>query len=66
MNRIHITDFARWLGQSEAAALLGMTQGAISKAIRIGRNIYVTPHPNGICTAEEVRAFPSQNQRLAS
>lgn len=66
MNRIHITDFARWLGQCEAAALLKMTQGALSKAIRIGRDIYVTPHPDGTCTAEEVRVFPSQIQRLAS
>ena len=61
MNRIHITDFAHLLGQCEAAALLGMTQGALSKAIRIGRDIWVTPSPDGRCTAEEVRPFPFQS-----
>jgi hypothetical protein len=62
MNRIHITDFAHCLGQCDAAALLKMTQGALSKAIRVGRDIYVTPYPDGRCEAEEVRPFPSQNQ----
>ena len=37
-----------------------MTQGALSKAIRRGRDIYVTQHVDGSCTAEEVRSFPSQ------
>lgn len=61
MNRIHIKDFATQLGQNEAAILLGMTQGGLSKAIRVGRDIYVTKHHDGTYTAEEVRPFPSQS-----
>ena len=61
MRRVHITVFAQEFGQCEAAALLKMTQGALSKAIRRGRDIYVTQHVDGSFTAEEVRSFPSQN-----
>lgn len=60
MNRVHIKEFATKLGQTEAAILLGMTQGGLSKAIRVGRDVYVTEHPDGTYTAEEVRPFPSQ------
>lgn len=62
MSRIHITQFAADRGQSEAASLLGMTQGALSKAIRVGRDVYVTENADGSFTAEEVRPFPSQFQ----
>ncbi len=61
MKRIHITAFAQEFGQCEAATLLKMTQGALSKAIRRGRAIYVTKHSDGSYSAEEVRSFPSQN-----
>lgn len=60
MTRIHIKQFAQEKGQAEAARLLDMTQGGLSKAIRVGRDIYVTQHPDGSYTAEEVRPFPSQ------
>lgn len=60
MTRIHIKQFALEKGQAEAARLLDMTQGGLSKAIRVGRDIYVTEHPDGSFTAEEVRPFPSQ------
>ena len=60
MSRIHIKQFALEKGQAEAARLLEMTQGGLSKAIRVGRDIYVTQHPDGSYTAEEVRPFPSQ------
>ncbi|WP_416425619.1 Cro/CI family transcriptional regulator [Pseudomonas sp. App30] len=62
MKRTHIKQFAAELGQSEAAVLLGMTQGALSKAIRVGRDVYVTKHADGSYTAEEVRPFPCQAQ----
>lgn len=62
MNRVHIKEFANQLGQTEAAILLGMTQGGLSKAIRVGRDVYVTKQEDGTYTAEEVRPFPSQNQ----
>ncbi|MGB3122648.1 MAG: Cro/CI family transcriptional regulator [Pseudomonas sp.] len=60
MNRVHIKEFANQLGQTEAAILLGMTQGGLSKAIRVGRDVYVTRQDDGTYTAEEVRPFPSQ------
>ncbi|AZE53648.1 hypothetical protein C4K03_1477 [Pseudomonas synxantha] len=60
MNRVHIKEFANQLGQTEAAVLLGMTQGGLSKAIRVGRDVYVTKQDDGTYTAEEVRPFPSQ------
>lgn len=60
MKRVHITKFVSDRGQREAALLLGMTQGALSKAIRVGRDIYVMPQSNGTYIAEEVRPFPSQ------
>lgn len=60
MNRVHIKEFANQLGQTEAAILLGMTQGGLSKAIRVGRDVYVTKQEDGTYTAEEVRPFPSQ------
>lgn len=62
MNRIHIKEFVAEHGQTEAAVLLGMTQGALSKAIRVGRDVYVTKHEDGTYTAEEVRPFPSQHR----
>lgn len=66
MNRIHIKDFASQIGQTEAASLLGMTQGALSKAIRVGRDVYVTKQADGNYTAEEVRPFPSQSMAKKS
>ncbi|CAB5577701.1 Cro [Pseudomonas putida] len=60
MSRVHIKQFAAQRGQSEAAALLGMTQGALSKAIRVGRDVYVTENADGTFSAEEVRPFPCQ------
>jgi hypothetical protein len=66
MNRVHIKDFANQLGQTEAAILLGMTQGGLSKAIRVGRDVYVTRHADGTYTAEEVRPFPSQSLKKSA
>ncbi|WP_309295587.1 Cro/CI family transcriptional regulator [Pseudomonas parakoreensis] len=56
--RIPLKEFAK--GRQHAAAQeLGVQQAAISKAIRVGREIYVTRHADGSITATEVRAFPS-------
>ena len=62
MSRVHIKEFARQRGQTKAAELLGLTQGALNKALRVGRDIYVTETPDGSFCAEEVRPFPSQAQ----
>lgn len=62
MSRVHIKEFARERGQTKAAEMLGLTQGALNKALRVGRDIYVTETPDGSVFAEEVRTFPSQAQ----
>ncbi|MGV8671333.1 Cro/CI family transcriptional regulator, partial [Pseudomonas aeruginosa] len=54
-------------GQAEAARLLGITPPAISKALRVGRAVFVTEHDDGTFTAEELRPFPFQgHQKWAS
>ncbi|MBC8783632.1 Cro/CI family transcriptional regulator [Pseudomonas fluorescens] len=60
MSRITLKQFALEKGQTRAAALLGMSQGALNKALRVGRDIFVTELADGSFIAEEVRPFPSQ------
>jgi hypothetical protein len=62
MSRKTLQEFAREHGQTKAATLLGLTQGSLNKALRVGRDVYVTEAPNGSFVAEEVRPFPSQTQ----
>lgn len=66
MKRIPFKDFVKKHGQAEAALALGVTQGAISKALRVGREIYVTCHKNGTYEAHELRPFPAQQKRTAA
>lgn len=61
MRRIPLHEFASEKGHTQAAVLLGLSQGALSKAIRLGRRIFVSCHKGGVFSAEEVRPFPSQN-----
>ncbi|RQE92350.1 hypothetical protein IPC288_32000 [Pseudomonas aeruginosa] len=53
-------------GQTKAAALLGLTQGALNKALRVGRDIYVTENADGTYSAEEVKAFPSHSAKAVA
>lgn len=62
MRRITLTQFAAEKGQTKAASLLGLSQGALNKALRVGRHIYVTEHTDGSFAAEEIRPFPCQVQ----
>ncbi|MBA4993256.1 Cro/CI family transcriptional regulator [Pseudomonas aeruginosa] len=66
MQIIPINEFVAEQGQAKAAELLGVTQGAISKALRAGRKINVYRYEDGSYSAEEVRAFPAQKVRMAS
>jgi len=66
MKRIHLKQFVADRGQVDSASLLGVTQGAISKALRVGRDIYVTEHDDGTFTAEEVKPFPTQTSKTAA
>lgn len=66
MNRMTLAAFVSQHGQTEAARKLGTTQAAMSKAVRAGREIYVSLQPDGTYQAKEVRQFPSQERRTAS
>jgi hypothetical protein len=66
VRRITLSDFASEKGQTKAAELLGLYQGALSKALRSGRVIYVTEHDDGTFSAEESRPFPSQQKGQAA
>lgn len=60
MNRVPLSDYVKTHGQPITAKTLGVTQGAISKAIRRSRNIFIIQDKRGNIKAEEVRPFPSQ------
>lgn len=60
MRRIPLSEFAKEHGHTKAAQILGCTQGGLSKAIRVGRVVYVTVDENGVVTAQELRPFPSK------
>ena len=63
MSRIPLSKFAEQNGQTRAAVLLGMSQGALNKALRVGRDVYVLSHPDGTYSAEELRPFPVQSAK---
>lgn len=56
--RLPLADFARGR-QHEAARDLGVQQAAISKAIRVGRAVFVTRMADGSYSATEEKPFPS-------
>lgn len=58
MEKIPLKNYVETHGQAKAASEIGVTQGAISKALITKRNIYVF-HQNGKLIAEEIRRFPS-------
>lgn len=66
MRRIRLSQFANEKGQTKAAALLGMSQSALNKAIQVGREIFVIETDDGSVSAEEIRSFPSQSQSRKS
>lgn len=66
MRRITLDEFAAEKGQARAAALLGLRQGSLSKALRTGREIYVTESEDGTYSANEVKPFPAQLARTAA
>jgi hypothetical protein len=66
MSRTPLSQFAETNGQTKTAFLLGMTQGALNKALRVGRDVYVTQHDNGTYTAEELRPFPVQSAKRSA
>lgn len=59
MDKVPLSEFAEAHGQIKAAEMLGITQGALSKAIRLKRNIYVHHLSPLQVKAEEIKPFPS-------
>lgn len=55
MTDIHIKDFLAKHTQLEAAAIMGVTQGAVSQAHLSGREIYFRPAINGGFTCYEIK-----------
>ncbi|WP_010325445.1 Cro/CI family transcriptional regulator [Marinobacterium stanieri] len=58
MKRKTLSEFVDEVGQTEAAAALGCTQGAISKALRQKREISVLIESDGTISGQEFRQFP--------
>ncbi len=61
MKKNPLSDYVKEHGQAVAAKTIGVTQGAISKALDKGRNIFVIYDEKGNVKAEEVRQFPAKN-----
>lgn len=56
--KISLAEYVNEVGQVKAADAIGVHQTAISKAIRVGRQIFINRLPNGKVQAEEIRSFP--------
>lgn len=55
MKEIPLSQFCERHSQSEAARLIGRTQGAISQMLKAGRNIVIVDHGDGRFSAYERR-----------
>lgn len=56
--KISLAEYVDEVGQAKAADAIGVHQTAISKAIRVGRKIFVNTLPDGKVKAEEIKPFP--------
>jgi len=59
-----LKDYVSEIGQAKAGQHLGVTQIAISKALRSGRNIFVQVN-EGKVAAFETKAFPAKSKLSA-
>ena len=62
MNQIPLGEYVKEHGQVKAGEALGVTQIAISKALRAGREIFVVISEEGNVSAFENKAFPSKRR----
>ena len=65
MRKMTLAEYVEVNGQAKAADAIGVHQTAISTALRVRRNIFVTTTPDGGVEAEEVRPFPSSKHEAA-
>lgn len=56
MKIFSLSEYIRENGQAKAAAILGMTQGAVSQAVARNRDIYIKER-NGTISAYEIKRF---------
>lgn len=62
MDQMRLKEYVKQHGQVRAGAALGVTQIAISKALRSGREIFVVISEEGKVSAFENKAFPSKRR----
>lgn len=65
MKKVTLADYVKENGQAKVADIIGVHQTAISKAVRVGRKIFITTLPDGKVVAEEHRPFPSSKNVAA-
>lgn len=58
--RIPLAEFSKGR-QAFAGSALGISMAAVSQALKAGRDIYVTPKPDGSFSAFEMKPFPGRN-----
>lgn len=58
--RIPLAEFSKGR-QDFAGAVLGISKAAVSQALKAGRDIYVTPKPDGSFGAFEMKPFPGRS-----
>ena len=56
---IQLVDFVCSIGQTEAAKLIGVSQGNISLALTKSRDIRIIEHQDGTVSAYEVKQYPN-------
>ncbi|MBI6944373.1 hypothetical protein JET76_23910 [Pseudomonas putida] len=59
MTPVTLNKFVDDRGQIDAARRLGLSQAAVSKAVRSGRSIYVVSIDSDQCAAFELKPFPA-------
>jgi len=60
--KISLAQYVSEVGQTNAARAIGVHQTAISKAVRVGRQIFIDRLPDGGVKAIEIREFPHQKK----
>jgi transcriptional regulator with XRE-family HTH domain len=63
---IPISEYVDRHNQAYTATMLGLTQGAISKMLRVGRNVYVIEQPDGSIKAIEERLVGANTDSVFS
>ena len=63
MSLLTLAQYAAQQSQDSASKLLGLSQAAVSKAIKAGRSIYVFHSDAGLAVAIELKPFPGKSSK---